>query len=68
MPPSTTTKEETNMTRTLGQRITEEITIDDFVCRKIQQGKWRIENLNGETLRTCRSKAECIRRIETQTV
>lgn len=38
------------MARTLGQRITEEITIDDFVCRKIQQGKWRIENLNGGDL------------------
>lgn len=43
-------------------------TYKDFTIERWGAGKWLIRNLNGEPLRVCKTKTECIRRIDTQTV
>ena len=39
----------------------------DFIIQHIR-GSWQILNLNGELLRRCKTKAEAMERIDTQTV
>lgn len=34
----------------------------------VKNGKWKITNCNGQFLRYCRTKKECISRIDNQTV
>lgn len=58
----------TNKYRLIGECIKEEFSYKDFVIRREKQGKWVIENLNGQWLRNCRSKRECIIRIDEQRV
>ena len=43
-------------------------TYKDFTIEKHGAGKWVIRNLNGEILRTCKTKKECFERIDNQTV
>lgn len=43
-------------------------TYKDFTIEKWGGNKWLIRNLNGEPLRICKTKADCKRRINTQTV
>ena len=40
----------------------------DFLVEKLGAGKWGIYNLNGVLLRTCKTKKECLERIDNQTV
>lgn len=56
------------MERRIGEYIKEEFSYKDFVIRREKQGKWIIENLNGQWLRNCRSKRECLIRIDEQRV
>ena len=44
------------------------MTYKDFSIEKLGAGKWGIHNLNGVLLRTCKTKKECIERIDNQTV
>lgn len=39
----------------------------DFIIQ-YSRGSWQILNLNGEFLRRCKTKAEAMERIDTQTV
>lgn len=47
---------------------TTEKAYKDFIIRRVEKGRYHIENLNGQTLRACRSERECKNRIDTQTV
>ena len=41
---------------------------NDFLIEKLGAGKWGIYNLNGVLFRICKTKKECIERIDNQTV
>lgn len=39
-----------------------------FAVYRIKNGRWGIYNSNGELLRICKTKKECFKRIEEQTI